>query len=135
MNKGERIVTEKMKPEFKALWLEALRSGAYSQGTGMLRNSQDTPAAPEYCCLGVLCDVVALQGHGEWDFGTFRLDENWESTVLPDSVMELVGLKSDNPNVKVSDSETDWNDYVSLAELNDSGSSFEQIADIIEQQL
>ena len=127
-------MTEKMKPEFKALWLEALRSGAYNQGTGRLRNSQDTPAAPEYCCLGVLCDVVALQGHGEWDFGTFRLGENWESTVLPDSVAELVGLESDNPNVRVFD-EPGLFDQVSLAELNDNGSSFEVIADIIEEQL
>jgi hypothetical protein len=52
---------ERMKPELKAKWLEALRSGAYQQVQGCLKceiNDQ-----PKFCCLGVLCDLTGL---GEW---------------------------------------------------------------------
>lgn len=49
-----------MDPTVKSLWLEALRSGKYQQGpvygnASHLRDSRDQG----YCCLGVLCDVVA----------------------------------------------------------------------------
>jgi hypothetical protein len=42
-----------MNAEIKAKWLEALRSGRYPQGRKALRDEHD-----QYCCLGVLCDVV-----------------------------------------------------------------------------
>jgi len=42
-----------MNAELKAKWIEALRSGRYKQGRGFLRNAND-----EFCCLGVLCDIV-----------------------------------------------------------------------------
>lgn len=38
-------------------WVRALRSGKYKQGRGALR-----PVADQFCCLGVLCDVVAPNG-------------------------------------------------------------------------
>lgn len=43
-----------MNRELKTKWLEALRSGKYKQGRSALRTIQD-----EFCCLGVLCDIVA----------------------------------------------------------------------------
>lgn len=36
-------------------WIKALRSGKYKQGTGCLRKGN------EYCCLGVLCEVLDLE--------------------------------------------------------------------------
>lgn len=39
--------------EIQAKWLVALRSGKYKQGRASLRNIND-----EFCCLGVLCDVL-----------------------------------------------------------------------------
>ena len=39
--------------------LDALRSGDYTQGVGAMRNARD-----EYCCLGVMCDVLAPD---RWD--------------------------------------------------------------------
>jgi hypothetical protein len=42
----------KLNPEFKAKWLEALRSGKYKQTTGVLRSAEG------FCCLGVACDLV-----------------------------------------------------------------------------
>lgn len=42
-----------MTPELKALWIAALRSGDYKQGTGALRNPDNT-----WCCLGVLGHIT-----------------------------------------------------------------------------
>jgi hypothetical protein len=42
-----------MTPEFKAQWLEALRSGKYKQGDSNLRGFDDA-----FCCLGVACDLL-----------------------------------------------------------------------------
>lgn len=46
-----------MNKEIKALWIEALESGQYQQGRGMLRNEKG-----EYCCLGVLCELAVQEG-------------------------------------------------------------------------
>ena len=56
-----------MKPELKKKWLEALKSGRYKQGQGMLR------AEDKYCCLGVLCDLIdpkqwVVKGEQNWFF-------------------------------------------------------------------
>ncbi len=42
-----------MNKELKDRWIAALRSGTYKQGHRCLRNTNN-----EYCCLGVLCDIV-----------------------------------------------------------------------------
>lgn len=44
-----------MNPEWKARWMNALRSGEYKQSTGHLRNDYG------FCCLGVLCDIFDNQ--------------------------------------------------------------------------
>lgn len=38
------------------LWIDALRSGEYPQGTGQLNKTG------KYCCLGVLCEVALKDG-------------------------------------------------------------------------
>lgn len=40
-----------MKKRIKNLWVKALKSGEYKQGTDFLKNGN------KYCCLGVLCDL------------------------------------------------------------------------------
>jgi hypothetical protein len=49
-------MSEKMNPRIKDLWIDALQSGHYEQGTGKLRNKWD-----EFCCLGVLCNIHAQE--------------------------------------------------------------------------
>lgn len=49
-------------------WIKALRSGEYKQGRGCLRTDNN-----EFCCLGVLCDVV---NPNSW---TLRADNRWTS--------------------------------------------------------
>src|ERR1043165_5081152 len=48
-----RSVTFNEPSDIKNAWIAALNSGKYTQTNGALRNSKG------YCCLGVLCDVVA----------------------------------------------------------------------------
>jgi hypothetical protein len=42
-----------MNKELKQAWIDALRSGKYTQGQGLLKKRTDDI----YCCLGVLCEV------------------------------------------------------------------------------
>ena len=96
-----------MTPDFKALWIETLRSGIYKQCKGALRKG-DT-----FCCLGVACDLIDKDG---WESGAFGMGWNGsDSTDLPfihpDEALDLVKL----------------NDGERL--------SFEEIADYIEHNL
>lgn len=94
-----------MDAEAKAKWIAALRGGKYKQAQGALR------AAHGFCCLGVLCDVIAPE---EWDGGVFRAQE----VFLPEPLSNDIGGKD-----------------IDLAEMNDSGLSFAEIADWIEENL
>lgn len=46
----------KLEPEFKAKWLEALRSGKFKQAKGTLRE-EPPQGGIGYCCLGVACEI------------------------------------------------------------------------------
>lgn len=48
---------EKLDPELKARWLEALRSGEHKRGEGALCEVDDD-GVTRHCCLGVLRELV-----------------------------------------------------------------------------
>ena len=99
-----------MTPEFKAKWVAALRSGKYQQGINVLRNGD------KFCCLGVACDLIDPDAW-ERDNGYGTGDEMaWQ---------ELNTDGMDLPFIGISDAET-------LSNMNDSGYTFEEIADYIE---
>ncbi len=107
-----------MKAELKQAWVEALRSGEYKQGYGRLvclDNSKDC----RYCCLGVLCSVTGV------DFGksnsTFRTIDGSFCDYLPKSLLDRLELPNDV--------------QFQLAGLNDTGTTFNDIADKIEELL
>lgn len=121
-----------MNPEIKAQWISALRGGEYEQAQGMLHD----PVNNEFCCLGVLCDLAVKAGvpvevtdaAGE----KTAYDDNEDT--LPESVRLWAGLGSDNPRVvRFEGGEDEYED--TLAEINDRGTTFEEIADLIEDQL
>ena len=145
--------TNKMNPEVKALWLEALRNDTYQQGKLMLRPTLNT-----YCCLGVLCDLATNSNNPEVSWGdseehqgqcmyyngTWEEDDQLkEDSELPWPVKKWAGLNSENPKVEIPDpfwikqhDEDPPMKLVTLAQLNDEwGYSFKQIADLIEAQL
>jgi hypothetical protein len=106
-----------MKQEWKDKWTAALRSGEYKQGRGKLRNFDNT-----YCCLGVLCDIVRP---GKWKEGVrsyltidddgYQLTSQW----LTSDIIETTGFEPFNQGM--------------LANMNDRGIPFNQIADFIEE--
>ena len=113
-----------MNQDIKAKWVAALRSGDYVQGRGALRVDN------KFCCLGVLCNIHA-QDHPE--VAAMQQDRN-----------SYMG-KASFPHKKVSkwaDLEDCGDNRVSingiskhLAEHNDNGRTFLEIADAIESQL
>lgn len=143
-----------MNAEVKQQWLEALRSGEYKQGQEQLHKTG--PEGDRFCCLGVLCDlalkagatkVAKLDQNTDYDeeteedvlvnaFDVWYGDANAASLavttsfeVLPEDVRKWAGLDGDDPIVEVDGVEK------CLSNLNDNGTTFEALADIIEEKL
>ena len=121
----------RMDPSVKQRWVSALRSGSYHQGRNFLRRGND------YCPLGVLCDLHAQSYSRDWMKGVTTQDSapiqvfqySGFDSVLPEQVVEWSGLDAQDPIV-AHDA-----DLTSITKLNDlKGLSFEQIADLIEEQ-
>lgn len=121
-----------MNEQIKEQWTVALRSGEYKQGMLILREG-DT-----FCCLGVLCDLHAKAGLGEWRMtdGRYKYlaagDYGDDAAVatLPVEVMDWAGIDLHLRSTVRLPTSSD-----SLVALNDNGHSFKQIADIIEKEL
>ena len=100
-------MTQKMDPEVKAKWLEALRSGEYTQGRLTLHNRMSN----EYCCLGVLCHVQDPESLDNMPIATMRAEK------VPDKF--AAGLTHVRQR--------------HLAKMNDKYKNFNFIADYIEE--
>lgn len=117
----------KLKPDVKARWLEALRSGEYQQGKDQLSVGEQHATefsearGVSYCCLGVLAKVCAMGCEMNLctiPFGDFR-------QVIVDCGMGMED--TEDAQKRVQDA---------LATLNDSDEySFLQIAEVIEELL
>jgi hypothetical protein len=113
----------------KKLWLEALRSGQYKQTKERLTNGKG------FCCLGVLCNIHALEKGRRWDrtqedgifYGRYECDGSPADEALPEDVMRWAGLKEHNPSIGAG--------MDTLADYNDSGKRFPAIANLIEKHL
>jgi hypothetical protein len=125
-----------MNPDVKIKWLEALRSGKYQQGRLRLKRGHS------YCCLGVLCD---LRGN-QWDVNDRYPSGNYkESSLLPPEVAEWAGfpMNIDSPAISYKLVAGDKrllpgykeSESISLSILNDSGFTFQEIANLIERYL
>jgi hypothetical protein len=135
-----------MNPTVKSQWVDALRSGFYTQGRGCLKHTPPTfgkqKPVHNFCCLGVLCDLYQkqfptkarwfLNKEGEWEFDTLNDTQHVMETkvgVLPKDVLKWAQLDNCNPSITTEDYTT------SLAVFNDSLYDFKQVADLIEQHL
>jgi hypothetical protein len=112
-----------MNPEIKARWTAALRSGEYQQSTEYLHYKNG------YCCLGVLCELAVQDNIIP---PAINLGDSWAydgaEKLLPDKVIAWAGLHEDDPAVK-------FNFETGLAELNDDGHDFNELADLIDNHL
>lgn len=104
-----------MHKELKTKWLNALRSGNYKQTTGVLIRD-----GISFCCIGVLCDVVE---HVEvFDDYVFSGITNTELEIdLDRGTLFAIGLTREEAE--------------RLMCMNDEGSSFQDIADYIEENI
>jgi hypothetical protein len=139
-----------MNPEVKKLWVDALRSGEYKQGTStLIRHLEESV---EYCCLGVLTELYnklfpGKLSYEKQDNGNTKVSagiENFNTSTPITSEAYLikpviqwaglgsdwVGLGSDNPIVEYNGCK------ISLAVLNDDNKlTFDEIADCIDNSL
>lgn len=117
-----------MKPEIKALWVAALRSGEYRQGFERLRHVDC------YCCLGVLTDLYCKETGMAWDEAILSRGIP-DDMALSSQVQKWAGLKEASPIAK-GRLLADCNDGVVR---NDAGENertpFSTIADMIEKEL
>lgn len=116
-----------MKKKIKEQWIQALRSGEYSQTAGCLHSENG------FCCLGVLTDLYLKEFDEEWTAGdpsdevlSYHVHQNYN--YLPLDVVDWAGLDSESPMIVMQDGEKD-----ALANMNDEGKTFEEIAQIIEE--
>lgn len=109
-----------MKQDLKQAWLAALRSGKYRQGQGALKS-----VGGSYCCLGVLCEVAGLKEKqlscGSAAKAFIDKTGDYDVSYLPDGFAHEVDISATKQSA--------------LAEMNDDGKTFEQIADYIEQNI
>lgn len=131
----------RMKPEVRAMWVAALRSGEYEQATDALSVAGGGATPPAFCCLGVLCDLHGRETGNLWtedDSGLGPRRYLGASGRLPSSVMAWSGLQECNPSVPVPFGR---DGHATLATLNDGmpgiieSQTFEQVAAVIEEHL
>ena len=102
------------------LWVEALRSGEYEQGSGWLQDGN------RYCCLGVACIVYEKQTEAilsRDDDGVLNSCQYLGNDYC--EVKQWLGLR---------DSVGGFHRDSNLASLNDEGKTFGEIADVIESE-
>ena len=121
--------TERWGPYIRQLWLDALRSGQYSQGKGFLKRGEEGGPA-KHCCFGVLAELCSDRNVGprfertETGVSAYvSSTTGFDNSSIPDAVhLELVGMhKTDNG--KTAGEFMYW---------NDEGMPFEIIADRLE---
>lgn len=124
-----------MKPEIHAAWIADLRSGQHEQTEGALCDGTG------FCCLGRLTELYIAANPGKMQFrhdlySWTRLDGGTatERNKTPMPVAAWADLQSvlgdiDNDDIPSS---SDDDAVGSLADLNDAGLSFPDIADVIE---
>ena len=115
-----------MNKEIKKEWVEALRSGDYTQGRGRLRsaNYEDSDGSYSYCCLGVLADILPQTKDTDYwkDKGSLLYDEKYFRSQLPRDIADEIGFTQGT--------------QPELINLNDGDQmNFNQIADYIEGNL
>ena len=111
-------------------WVDALRSGEYTQGRGRLRYVVGWSGVPRYCCLGVGLDVLAPK---QWEGNTWQ---NPDTPMLAHTYGWTGRPFLDGPGTPYTSfglTEDHTNDLMNLNDLE--GCNFNEIADYIEFEI
>lgn len=134
-----------MDQEFKEEWVAALRSGEYPQTTKALTKLDRSGNVVGHCCLGVACEIAVKKG---WLTTTERPDLSGEGklrgylgpndktmpevSVLPHVLKNMIGVEDPHGVVGIPARDIYEVTGLGLPTINDSGESFDHIADLIE---
>lgn len=110
------------KSEFIELWTQALESGKYKQGKSLLWQKGN-----KYCCLGVACVIAQETGVRQIEIEKDN-DEFLPSTLARFLNMTTAGSFKE-PVVYGG------KDFTNLADMNDEGVTFKEIANVIREQI
>lgn len=119
-----------MRKEAKDLWVAALKSGEFKQIKGKLHDGKG------YCALGVLAALALNEGVCTFGPGN-TFDGRTETISYNIRKWAEIDFNDDNEELKLSKSAgkitfVHNGKRTSVADLNDSGLSFKDIAEIIE---
>lgn len=125
-----------MNKAIKNRWIKALRSGKYTQGPQVLKLIKDN--GTKHCCLGVLCELaiedgILVEHSSSSPIGFQKFGSNDEYCLLPEEVRKWAGISKDRGlmvRIKLKD-----DPMSSLTKLNDNGTPFDKIANIIKSEL
>jgi len=122
-----------MNQRIKDEWVAMLRYGGLKQCQGSLTDSNKG----SFCCLGVLCEMARAEGIVKLNENDSYYDEHnildKKNGSLPEAVQIWAGL--DKLNSPHNPTPGNYEKDDSLAELNDFGYTFKQIANRIEEEL
>lgn len=118
-----------MNATIKKQWVEALRSGKYTQGEGSLaKRDDDFNCKLKHCCLGVLCEVIGISREPVEGSNTYVYDGSDE--VLPEKVRESLDITEMEQKDLIDLNDGRTNNCGVFEQFN-----FDEIADWIEENL
>ncbi len=105
-----------MHEQWKAKWIDALRSGKYEQGRGSLHPGD------KYCCLGVICDVIDPTGWQALDkftsimryYGVREHKYDGNEAKLTRNIREQIGLRGSDMEILI-DMNDERVDFITIA--------------------
>ena len=110
------------KSEFIELWLQALESGKFRQGKSLLWQKGN-----KYCCLGVACVVAQETGVRQ-----IEIEKDYDE-FLPVTLANFLNITTAG---SFKDIVTyNGSDFLNLADMNDEGVTFKEIANVIREQI
>jgi hypothetical protein len=138
---GPNATPTQLRPAVRA-WVDGLRSGEFEQTESYLNATDVSAEGAGMCCLGVAGELCRREhpdrlqwelderGVAYWLVDTATGERN-QQELIP-FVMEWLGVDSLNPSVWVPMSPPEPLQLHDLASINDDGTSFAVIADLIE---
>lgn len=119
-----------MNEEIKIAWIDELLSGRWQQGKHRLR-----PEDNKYCCLGVLSELAARAGVGEWKSPGSRGHAHWTFHDASNGIQPWSPCELTDGIVRWADLDGSRATIGYLMTLNDNGASFAHIAEVIKDRL
>lgn len=125
-----------MDADIKQRWVDALRSGDYTQASGALRRPYPD-GETAYCCLGVLCAIQPDRYEVPVPSGRYpNFARKSDHTPLDSHALLARDGSWTGSRIRMPyKDEPTAHERMKLAGMNDKGESFDTIADYIEENL